>query len=55
MTQFNSGATGSVTSTVEGLWDVDVLVNKVTSITCVGLPFFDPNKPMQGTKAARVR
>ena len=39
----------------EGVYEMDVVVNAATSITCVALPAWDPKKPMKGTKAARVR
>ena len=38
-----------------GVWVVDLVVNVKTSVTCVGLPFFDPERPLRGTKPARVR
>ena len=38
-----------------GVWLVDCVVNVKTSVTCVGLPFFDPERPLRGTKPARVR
>jgi hypothetical protein len=39
----------------EGVWDLDVFVNPQTAITCVDLPHFSREKPLQGTKPARVR
>ena len=31
------------------------MINAMTGIMCVTLPIFDREKPMKGTKAARVR
>jgi hypothetical protein len=36
-----------------GTFITDVTVNSQTSITTVGLPFYDPEKPAKGTRAAR--
>merc|ERR1712159_299881 len=47
-------ANGADGGSPAGLYDMDVVVNPDTSITCAALPEFDKDTPMQGTKAARV-
>lgn len=37
-----------------GVYVLDIVVNVVTSILCAALPHFDPEKPLQGTKPARL-
>ena len=44
----------AVAQAVEGVWDVEVVVNQPTSITCVGLPFFDRDKPTQVVPAFAI-
>lgn len=48
-----SGSTGGASAA--GVWDLDVVINPQTSIACVELPYFSKERPLQGTKAARVR
>ena len=48
----NSG--GYEAAQTAGAWLLDIDVNEQTSITCAALPFFDPARPLRGTKPARV-
>lgn len=49
----NAGGAAAVST---GVWNQHVIINPVTSITCVDVPFYDDVKlPVKGTKEARVR
>ena len=37
------------------VWDLHIVMNEATSITCVKLPYFSKEHPISGTKPARVR
>lgn len=36
-----------------GVWDLDIVVNVQTGVSCVDLPHFSQQRPVQGTKPAR--
>ena len=44
---------GIPVSSLVGKWDLEVYTNKITFVAAINVPYYDPIKPVDGTKQGR--